>query len=112
MTQKQTASSKSFSRPAVIASALLPVAALGAMLYLFLSRGTGLNLRAPAPIENLSFEKVQLRPGEIELHVLNTGPEPLTIAQVQVGWTNRANWEFEMQPGPTIKRLNRATVHI
>src|SRR5689334_1148034 len=105
MTEKQTTTSKSFSRPAVLASALLPVAALGAMLYLFLSRGTGLNLKSPAPIERLSFERVQLRPGEIQLHVLNTGPEPLTIAQVQVGWTNRANWEFDVQPGPTIKRL-------
>jgi zinc transporter, ZIP family len=112
MPAKQAPNSNSFSRPAVVASALLPLAAIAAILYLFLSRGTGLNLHAPAPIENLSFERVQLRPGEIELSVLNSGPEPLKIAQVQVGWTNRANWEFEVQPGPTIKRLDRATVHI
>ncbi len=112
MTEPTENNSKSFSRPAVIASALLPVAAVVGIILLFLSRGTGLSLQSPAPIENIAFERIRLLPGEIEAHVLNTGPEPLTIAQVQVGWTNRANWEFEVEPSPTISRLERATVRI
>ncbi|MSO19818.1 MAG: metal transporter [Acidobacteria bacterium] len=112
MTTPTENNSKSFSRPAVVASALLPVAAVVGTILLFLSRGTGLSLQSPAPIENIAFERIILHPGEIEAHVLNTGPEPLTIAQVQVGWTNRASWEFEVEPSPTISRLERATVLI
>ena len=100
------------SRLVVIASALLPVLLLAAILYSFLARGTGLQLTAPAPIERLEFERVVLKPGQIEAHVLNTGPEPLTIAQVQVGFLNRASWEFAVAPGPTVPRLGRATVTI
>ncbi|MBI3894373.1 MAG: hypothetical protein HY313_00430, partial [Acidobacteria bacterium] len=100
------------SRTIVLISALLPVVLLGGILYLFLVRGTGLNLGAPAPIEKLEFERVVLRPDEIRAHVINTGPEPATIAQVQVGFLNRASWEFEVTPSPTISRLGRAVVTI
>lgn len=96
----------------MLASGLLPLALLGAILALLFARGIGLQLTSPAPIEKLTFERVVLRPGEIEAHVLNAGPQPLTIAQVQVGWTNRASWEFEVTPGPTISRLGRAVVTI
>ena len=100
------------SRTIVLVSALLPVVLLGGILYLFLVRGTGLNLGAPAPIEKLEFERVVLRTDEIRAHVINTGPEPATIAQVQVGFLNRASWEFEVTPSPTIPRLGRAVVTI
>ncbi len=99
-------------RALVLASALLPVLLLGGVLYLLFARGTGLYLEAPAPIEKLEFERVVLEPGLIRLHVINTGPEPLTIAQVQVGWISRASWEFEVAPSPTIPRLGRAVVRI
>ena len=100
------------SRGLVLASALGPLLLLGGLLFLFLQRGTGLNLAAPAPIENLDFERIVLRPGEIRAHVVNTGPEPVTIAQVQVGFLTRAAWEFNVTPSPTIPRLGGAVVHI
>jgi zinc transporter ZupT len=101
------------SRGLIIASALLPVLLLGGILYLFSRTGTGLNLGAPpAPIEKVEFERVEFVPGEIRAHIINTGPEAVTIAQVQVGWTNRANWQFNVFPAPTIPRLERATVVI
>ena len=112
MTEKDDSATGKPSRATALASAVLPLAAVLAILYLFVVRGTGLNLAAPAPIENLSFERVVLREGEIEAHVLNTGPEPLTIAQVQVGWTNRASWDFAVTPSPTIQRLRTAVVRI
>ncbi|MGH9557250.1 MAG: ZIP family metal transporter [Terriglobales bacterium] len=101
------------SRALIIASALLPVLLLGGILYLFSRTGTGLNLGAPpAPIEKLEFERVEFLPGEIRAHIINTGPEALTIAQVQVGWTTPANWQFNVFPTPTIPRLERATLAI
>ena len=100
-------------RALIVASALLPVLLLGGILYLFSRTGTGLNLGAPpAPIEKLEFERVEFVSGEIRAHVINTGPETLTIAQVQVGWTNRASWQFQVFPSPVIPRLGRATVVI
>src|SRR3989338_5540186 len=99
-------------RALVLASALLPVLLLAGILYLLFARGTGLYLEAPAPIEKLEFERVVLEPGLIRVHVINTGPEPLTIAQTQVGWISRASWEFEVAPSPTIPRLGRAVVRI
>jgi zinc transporter ZupT len=100
------------SRAAALASAALPLLAVLGILYWFLAKGTGLNLASPAPIENLEFERVVLHPEQIEAHVINTGPEPLTIAQVQVGWLNRSSWEFSVSPQPTIPRLGRAVVNI
>ncbi|HXE90219.1 MAG TPA: hypothetical protein VNK82_04570 [Terriglobales bacterium] len=100
------------SRIAIIASALLPVMLLAGILYFLVRRGTGLNLAPPAPIERVEFERVELYPGEIRAHVINTGPEPVTIAQVQVGWLNRASWEFTVTPNATIPRLGRAIVRI
>ncbi|MCI0354584.1 MAG: metal transporter [Acidobacteria bacterium] len=100
-------------RALLIASALLPVLLLGGILYLFSRTGTGLNLGAPpAPIEKLEFERVEFVPGEIRAHVINTGPEALTISQVQVGWTTPASWQFTVFPSPTIPRLERATLAI
>jgi zinc transporter ZupT len=90
----------------------MPVLLLAGILYLLFARGTGLELAAPAPIEKVEFERVVLRPGEIQAHVINTGPEPVTVAQVQVGWLSRASWQFEVKPDPTIPRLGRATVAI
>jgi len=99
-------------RALVLASALLPVLLLAGILYLLFARGTGLYLEAPAPIEKLEFERVVLEPGLIRVHVINTGPETLTLAQVQVGWISRASWEFEVAPSATIPRLGRAVVRI
>ncbi len=101
------------SRALIVASALLPVLLLGGILYLFSRTGTGLNLGAPpAPIEKLEFERIEFLPGEIRAHVINTGPEALTIAQVQVGWTTPAAWQFNVFPSSTIPRLERATLAI
>ncbi|MGH9784866.1 MAG: ZIP family metal transporter, partial [Terriglobia bacterium] len=112
MSQPQSLPKRKPSRGLVLASALGPLILLGGILYLFLSRGTGLNLVSPAPLENLEFERIVLRPGEIQARVINTGPEAVTIAQVQVGFISRANWEFTVAPSATIPRLGRAVVNI
>jgi zinc transporter ZupT len=100
------------SRPVVWLSALLPLLLLGGIVYLFFTRGPGLELAAPAPIERVEFERVVFKPGEIRAQVINTGPQAVTIQQVQVGWTTRASWEFEVTPAATLPRLGRAVVTI
>jgi zinc transporter ZupT len=60
----------------------------------------------------LEYERIVLHAGQMQAHVINTGPEALTIAQVQVGFLNRASWEFDVQPSPTVPRLGRAVVNI
>jgi len=47
------------------------------------------------PVEELSITRTILQPGMIELHVVNGGPDDVTIAQVQV---DEAYWTFEFKP--------------
>jgi hypothetical protein len=90
-----------------LALLLLPLLALGLVIVAFLQTGGGLTAEPPAPIEDLAFERTVLRPGQIELHARNTGPEALTIAQVIV---NDAIWPMQIHPSPTVPRLGRATI--
>jgi zinc transporter ZupT len=93
-------------------SALIPVGLLIALLVVFWRTSGGLRFTAPAPVENIAFEQIVFREDEIVAHVRNVGPEAVTIAQVQVGWLNRASWEFTVEPAPTIERLRTARVRI
>ena len=112
MADKNANQKEQASRLVVVASALLPVLLLAGILYMLFAVGTGIELVAPAPIESLGFERVILSPGEIRAHVINTGPEELEIVQVQVGWINRAAWEFTVSPDTKIPRLGRAVLTI
>jgi zinc transporter ZupT len=63
---------------------LLPLAVLGVAIGLFVALGApGLD-RNGIPVEKLSFERTVLKPGEIQLHVRNDGPDPVSIRQVTV----------------------------
>ncbi len=88
---------------------LIPIVLLAGVIALFLSTGGGLNLDAAAPVEGLDVERYILRQGSIELQVRNTGPEEITIAQVII---NEAIAPFEIQPGASIPRLDRARITI
>jgi len=61
------------------------------------------------PVEKLAVQQTQLTDEGIVLRVVNGGPEPVTIAQVQV---DEAYWSFEVVPNRTLDRLERATVRI
>ena len=88
---------------------LIPIILLAGVIWLFLSTGGGLDLEAPVPVEDLSIERYTLTRDVIELHVRNTGPEELTIAQLAV---NEAIMPFTVTPDTTIPRLSRAVIHI
>jgi ZIP family zinc transporter len=88
----------------------LPLLLLLAVILVFLrTNGAGLNVTPAAPIESLVFEKTILRPNLIEVHVRNTSPQELVIAQVNV---RDAFVPFSLRPGSAIPRLGRAVVTI
>jgi zinc transporter ZupT len=80
-----------------------------AVIALFLRTGGGLHLQAAAPVEALDVERTVLRPGAIDLHVRNTGPQPIRIAQTVV---NAAVVQHTMEPAGALGRLERAVIHI
>ena len=88
---------------------LLPIILLAGVIILFLNTGGGLDLESPVPIEELTIERYHLERDHIELHVRNTGPQEMTIAQVII---NDAIMPFETTPDSTIPRLGKATIEV
>jgi len=89
-------------------SALVPLVILAAAIGLFVALDApGLD-RVGVPVEELTVERTVLRPGEIELHVRNDGPDPVEVRQVIVndGFTSFTQSEEE------IGRLGGAEVSV
>ena len=64
--------------------ALAPLILLGLAIGLFVALDApGLD-RSGVPVEELAVERTVLRPGEIELHLANDGPDPVAVRQVIV----------------------------
>jgi zinc transporter ZupT len=67
------------------ALAIIPLALIVAALGAFAAFAGGtLGERVGPPAEELAVERTVLRPGEIDLTVRNTGPDPVRIAQIFV----------------------------
>ena len=88
---------------------LIPIILLAGVIALFLTTGGGLNLESAAPVENLSFERYNLEPNKITLHIRNTGPESIKIASVII---NDAVMPFTVSPSVDVPRLAEADIHI
>jgi ZIP family zinc transporter len=90
---------------------LFPVALLAGISFLFLTNDPTARFRAAfPPVEELTIERVSFpESGIMRVHVVNGGPEPVTIAQVMV---DDAYWQFEIDRDPTVPRLNRATLEL
>src|SRR5918992_4195405 len=89
-------------------SALIPLVILADPIALFVALDApGLD-RVGVPVEELTVERSVLRPGEIELHIRNDGPDPVELRQVIVndGFTSFTQSEEE------IGRLGGAEVSI
>ena len=90
--------------------ALLPLALLAGVLALIVATDAGLGERTVPPIETLNVQQVRLPgPGQVELEVVNDGPDPITVAQVLV---DDAYWQHEIVPGRTLEPRDSATVSI
>ena len=108
MTSTATPSSRNPSRLRTLGFLLLPVLLLVGVIALFLGQG-GMRLESAAPVEALSIERYVLSRGHIEIFIRNSGPEPLTIAQVIV---NDAVWPFTVEPATPLARLERAVISV
>ena len=107
---ESTASPPTGKKPGLrtVAAVFVPLILLAAVIALFVrTNGAGLNVTPPAPIETVQFGRTILRPGEIELHLRNTSPDAITLAQVNI---NDAIWPNVISPSPTIPRLGSAVV--
>lgn len=90
---------------------LLPLVLLVGLIALLLWAGPGA-LLAPEglpPVERLRFQRVTLGPEGLTVTLLNDGPDPVTIAQVQV---DDAYWTFSASGGRTLRHLERTTLTI
>lgn len=90
--------------------ALLPLALLAGLLAWIVRSGPAESVRGEVPpVEVLRIQRVELTPGEIAVSVLNDGPDPSTIAQVQV---DDAYWSFVQEPAGELRHLGRARLLI
>ncbi len=90
---------------------LLPLVLLAGLVAVFTwSDPVGfLEDRFP-PVEELTITRVAFpEPGQMEVHVTNGGPEPVTVAQVLV---DEAYWEHEVDGPRTIPRLESRTIRL
>lgn len=90
---------------------LLPLVLLAGLIALIVWWEPAKSLRGEAvpPVEKITFQRVVLNDGGIAVTVLNDGPDPVTIAQVQV---DEAYWSFESDAGRRLRHLERTTLKI
>lgn len=95
------------------APARLPTWALGAiplaliavaLVALLTVGGDTLGERVGPPVEDIAVERTVMRPGEVDLTVRNTGPDPVQVAQVFV---NDAYVDFKSDGNPIGRRASK-----
>jgi zinc transporter, ZIP family len=79
----EAATARASRRPPWLAGAV-PLAILAVAIGLFVLLGAPGLERIGVPQERLAVERTVLKPGEIQLHVRNDGPDPVRIRQVIV----------------------------
>ena len=91
--------------------AVLPLALLALLIagIVWLRPADSLRGDGVPPLERLNITRVQLTPDGIIASVLNDGPDPITIAQVQV---DSAYWLFTSDAAQTLNHLQRAKLTI
>lgn len=91
--------------------ALFPLVLLIGLVAIFLAvNPLAVFTDAFPPLEELTIQRVRFpAAGQLELSVINGGPDPVTIAQVLV---DDAYWQFAIEPGRTLERLETAAVSI
>jgi zinc transporter ZupT len=89
---------------------LLPLLGLGVLLAFIVLNGAGVNRQDAPPVEDLTFGSVTLpTENEFVVPVTNGGPDPVTVAQVNV---NDALTGFQMDSGRTIPPLGSTEINI
>jgi zinc transporter ZupT len=89
---------------------LVPVLLVAGLVWLVMTTDPAAKLRGDLPaVELLAFEKVVLSEDGITATVLNDGPDPVTIAQVQI---DEAYWTFTQDPPGPLGHLDRVRLAI
>ncbi len=98
-------------RLSLAAKGVLPLLLLAGLLVVFGQVGPiGVFRAAFPPIEELTFERIAFpQAGLIRVHLVNGGPEPVTVAQVIV---DDAYWEHTVTPDRDVGRLENIVVEI
>lgn len=88
-----------------------PLVLLAVLVVIFLRFGPlGVLRQAFPPVEELTVERITLpQPGLMQLHVVNGGPEPVTIAQVMV---DDAAWTHSLDGTREIGRLQKRVITV
>lgn len=89
---------------------IIPLVLLGGLVYLFFVIGpAGIFKATFPPIEELTIDRIVMKPKEMIVHVVNGGPEAVTIAQVLV---DEAYWQHTIEPSRTVPRLGRVKIYL
>lgn len=92
-----------------IISGILPILLLGTLIVVFLAYGPlGLLKTGFPPVQSISFDKAILEKDRIIIDVINDGPDPVIISQIQV---NEAYNIFSIDK-KNLNHLDRATILI
>ncbi|HEX6065790.1 MAG TPA: hypothetical protein VFZ04_16275 [Longimicrobiales bacterium] len=90
---------------------LAPLVLLAVLVTVFLRFGPlGVFNEAFPPIEELTIERITMpESGQLQIHIVNGGPEPVTIAQVMV---DDATWLHTIDGPREIGRLEKRTITV
>jgi zinc transporter ZupT len=90
---------------------LLPIVFLAVLILVFLRYDPTAPFRAAfPPVEELTIERVTFPDeGTLRIHVVNGGPQAVTIAQVMV---DEAYWQYRIDGDNTLPRLRRTTLEV
>ncbi|MBW8012414.1 MAG: metal transporter [Chloroflexi bacterium] len=90
--------------------AVFPLVLLAGLIALFVNTNPiQVTTSELPPIEDLSFQRVNLTRDHIEIKVTNSGPDQVVIAQIII---DEAYWNFEIDPYNSLGRLESATIHM
>ena len=93
------------------AAALIPVVLVAGLVAWIVRSGPGEALTGHGypPVERLVIERAELTDNLIRLSVMNDGPDPVSIAQVQV---DDAYWTFSATNGQQLAHLGRTVLEL
>ncbi len=96
--------------PGWVLLGLLPLLGLGVLLAVIVLNGAGVNRQDAPPVEDLTFGRVTLpTENEFVVPVTNGGPDPVTVAQINV---NDALTGFQVESGNKIPPLGSTEITI
>lgn len=98
------------SRLSTLLAGLIPLFAMGLILFLFNVVNPLALFNNNLPVtENIVVERIQVLEYGFDVTIINSGPQPVQIAQVMV---DDAYWLFYVEPDGKLSRLGKAVVHI